>query len=319
MKIFDFLIFIIVYVIGLLFNMLSYPSSKNVGYMITRIFFFVFKRYKKIIYSNLSYAFPEEKESFYKDIYNKNLKYIGALLADSFLKPKMNGKWFNQYLLLDPKTIQIEKEIEEKLNKKEPVILISGHIGTWESLAQYLGYRFPNKTLIIYKKIKNVFLDRWLLKLRSSTGAHLYSMEETLSVIHKLEKGNLLGIAPDQNAGGNGIMINFLNRPASTYKGPILIAYKTSAHIYFICMLYDKDHKLKLFYKYLGRIKNQEKDKEKIINEWTKKWVNCLEDYVRKYPDQYFWPHQRWKTTQEILDKFQKEKLRKRGIKSGFL
>lgn len=174
MKFIDFFVFIIVYFIGLLFRILPYTLAQKVGYTITLFFFFAFKKYKKIIISNLEHAFPNENELFYKDIYKKNLNYIGRLLTDSFLKANMNGKWFKKYLLLDSQTFQIEKEIEEKLNQKEPVILITGHLGSWENLAQYLGYRFPNKTLIIYKKIKNVFLDRWLYKLRATTGALLF-------------------------------------------------------------------------------------------------------------------------------------------------
>lgn len=313
MKVINFIVFLITYFIGLIFRIFSYNFAHKVGYWITLFFFTILKKYKKIIYNNLQNAFPNKKKEFYDEIYKKNLKFVGKLLADTFLKPRMKNQWFEKHIIRDEEVQKIEKQIQEYLKNKEPIILISGHLGGWETLAQYLGYRFSNSTLIIYKKIKNTYLDKWLYKLRSITGANLYSMEDTLSVIRELEKGKLLAIAPDQNAGGAGIMINFLNRPASTYKGPVLIGYTTKAHLYFISLLYLEKGKFKIIYEYLGRIQNQT-SKEEIIKEWTNRWVSTLEKYVKQYPDQYFWVHQRWKTTPEIMEKFQREKLLKRGI-----
>jgi KDO2-lipid IV(A) lauroyltransferase len=37
-----------------------------------------------------------------------------------------------------------------------------------------------------------------------------------------------------------------------------------------------------------------DRQEEIIIN--TQKFTRIIEDMVRKYPDQWFWPHQRWKT-----------------------
>lgn len=313
----NIILFLIFYVISLPFRLLPYEFAQKLGYLITKFFFKVLKKYPKIVYNNLRNAFPDKDEDFYYKVYNKNLKHTGRLLADTFLKKRMKEKWFKKRIIYDSSTEKIEKEIEEKLSKKEPVILISGHLGSWENLAQYLGFRFYPKTGIIYKSIRNPYVDKWFYKLRSATGAKLFRMEDSLLAIKFLQEGNLLGIAPDQNAGGSGIMIDFLNRPASTYKGPALIAYMSNAHIYFVALLHEDQGKMKLLYKYLGKVSKKEennKTKEEIIKDWTEKWVHVLEKYIKIYPEQYFWVHQRWKTTPEIMKKFEEEKLRKRGI-----
>ncbi len=245
---------------------------------------------------------------------------MGKLIADTFLKPIMREKWFKKYVYYDQTTIKMEKRIEEQIHKKEPVIIITGHLGNWEDLAQYLGYRFQNLISIIYKNIKNPYLDRWFYEKRSLTGAKLYSMEESFNVIKFIEQGKILAIAPDQNAGGSGIMIPFLNRHASTYKGPALIGYLTEAHIYFTSMMYTDNHKLKLIYNYIGKITKEDKkkfNKEQIVETWTQKWVKTLEKQIHYFPEQYFWVHQRWKTTPEIMKKLQeiKENKRKKSSK----
>lgn len=309
----NIILYIIFLIIGLPFRILPYEYSQKLGYLITKLFFKILKKYPKIILSNLQFAFPEQDQNFYKEIYKKNLIHIGRLLADTFLKKRMKGEWFQKRVVYNKEVQEIEKEIENKLNNKEAVIIISGHLGTWENLAQYLGYRFYPKTGIIYKSIKNPYVDKWFYQARTNTGAILYPMEDSLSAIRFLQNGNILAIAPDQNAGGAGLLINFLNRPASTYKGPALIGYKSNAHIYFVAMLHLDNGKMSLIYNYLGRVNNND-DKNKIIEEWTKKWVHTLESYIKLNPEQYFWVHQRWKTTPEIMKKFQEEKLKKRGI-----
>jgi KDO2-lipid IV(A) lauroyltransferase len=311
----NFILFLIFYLISIPFRILPYEATQKLGYYITIAFFKILKKYNKIIINNLQYAFPNKESGFYQKIYKENLKHIGMLLADTFLKSRMKEKWFKKRIIYDESSQNIEKEILNKLKNKEAVILVSGHLGSWENLAQYIGYRFYPNTGIIYKTIKNPYIDQWFYKMRSITGAKLFRMEDSLLAIKFLQEGNLLGIAPDQNAGGAGIMIEFLNRPASTYKGPALIAYMSNANIYFVAILHQPKGKMKLLYEYLGKINEEiktNKTKEEIIFEWTQKWVKILEKYIKIYPEQYFWVHQRWKTTPEIMKKFEQEKLQKR-------
>jgi len=53
-----------------------------------------------------------------------------------------------------------------------------------------------------------------------------------------------------------------------------------------------------------GREKNISKDK--FIVKKTSEWVDILEKYVNKYPEQYFWMHNRWKTKPGPEDKIHK-------------
>ena len=44
-----------------------------------------------------------------------------------------------------------------------------------------------------------------------------------------------------------------------------------------------------------------EQDKDVLIN--TQKFTRIIENMIRKYPDQWFWVHQRWKTQPYMLSK----------------
>ena len=37
-------------------------------------------------------------------------------------------------------------------------------------------------------------------------------------------------------------------------------------------------------------------DREEAITRITKDWARIIEAYIRKYPDQWAWTHNRWKT-----------------------
>ena len=57
----------------------------------------------------------------------------------------------------------------------------------------------------------------------------------------------------------------------------------------------DTDNKFKVIVE-KPIILNKTEDKEEDIKKYTASWTRVLEEYVRKYPDQWVWVHKRWKT-----------------------
>lgn len=101
---------------------------------------------------------------------------------------------------------------------------------------------------------------------------------------------------PDQDAGKRGVQVQFFGHPVSTHKGPAYFAIKSKAPIItgFIVSNNDGKHQAfiqDLYYPVVSG--NQEEDVQNIIQEITSR----IEAFVRKYPEHWFWPHRRWKST----------------------
>jgi len=250
------------------------------------------KKHRKIAYENISYAFPDLNEEKKLKLLKKSFLHLGNLLAGSLWAPRLTREWMDKNFVYDDYSIKIEKQtIEEGIG----VVLISGHLGTWEILVQSMGIRM--KGAGIYKKIRNPFIDKWLRNLRENNGIKLIPMEDSPQVVKMLKSGYWVGFGSDQNAGKAGIFVDFLNRKASTFQGPALMAYLTGAKILVYSTLSGDNGKVIVRVNDLGVINKKEfPNRDTAIRFYTEKWTKTLENEVRQYPDQYFWVHRRWRT-----------------------
>ncbi|UCH85084.1 MAG: lysophospholipid acyltransferase family protein, partial [Candidatus Latescibacterota bacterium] len=101
-----------------------------------------------------------------------------------------------------------------------------------------------------------------------------------------------------QDARHHGIFVDFFGRPASTVRGPAVFAIRRDCPIV-PCFLIREgcDRHRAVFERPLWpdeRLSGRE-----AVRELTQRFTMLLEDYVRKYPEQYFWTHRRWKTKPE--------------------
>jgi KDO2-lipid IV(A) lauroyltransferase len=305
MKIFyslrDFLIYVFFLCLSVPFRLLPYPQALKLGTLVVRTLFPLFPKYRRIALENISHAFPELNSREHQQILDEHLHHLGYLIADTFWKSRMNQRWFTRYVRYAPGAEETERRLIDQARRKSGFILITGHLGTWEDIAQFVGYRMNGA--IVYKTIRNRFLDNWFRKHRSRLGTGVFTMEETPLLVKYLKQGGVIALASDQNAGTSGIFIDFLNRPASTYKGPATIAYLTGAPMIFISLIHRGDGTVILDFEDLGTLKKEDfSSKEEAIRVGTERWVRTLEKFIRKTPGQYFWVHRRWKTTPAMLE-----------------
>jgi KDO2-lipid IV(A) lauroyltransferase len=116
------------------------------------------------------------------------------------------------------------------------------------------------------------------------------------AVFAALKKGRWVVMLSDQDARRDGVIIDFLGRPASTPKGAAAFALKTDCPI-IVPMLVRK--KLTKHTMYIEGPFTVDKtgDKDQDIKNLTQVYSDVLAKYITQYPEQWFWAHRRWKTT----------------------
>lgn len=293
MKQFSYIVsFILAYLFYLPFKLLPYKACLSYGRALVTLLYPIATKHRKIALENISYAFPNLSEDEKLILLKKSFLHLGNLLAGSLWAPRLTREWMDQYLVYDENSLNIEKQtIEEGIG----VVLISGHLGTWEILVQFMGVRM--KGAGIYKKIRNPYIDKWLRKLRANNGIKLVPMEDSAQVVKLLKNGYWVGFGSDQNAGKAGIFVDFLNRKASTFQGPALMAYLTGSKILVYSALSGENGKVIIRVNDLGVINKKEfPDRETAIRTFTERWTKSLENEIKLFPEQYFWVHRRWRT-----------------------
>lgn len=288
----NFLAYAAIVWFSLPFKILPYRACLAYGKCIAAMLSPLAGKWKRIAAENIRHAFPEQDEAWVQDLVKKNWRHMGRLLADSFYGPRMTKEFYEKHCVYDPGSREAE---EAAFARGTGVICNCGHLGTWELLVQYTGRVLNGGG--IYKKFSNPWVDRWYKNLRESSGIELFEVADSQQAIRYLRKGGRVGFVSDQNAGGSGIFVDFMNRPAATFRGPALMAGISGSGMLFYSAVHGADKKVHLRIQDLGMIDLKKfKDREEALRHYTEVWVRALEKDIRAYPEQYFWVHRRWKT-----------------------
>jgi KDO2-lipid IV(A) lauroyltransferase len=177
------------------------------------------------------------------------------------------------------------------LDRPEKVVFITGHYGNF-----ILGTRFVNATMMpvsaVVKRQSNYRIHQDFYRNLSREGMVIWENRKDLRKIVSLaiKDGESLGLMIDQDAGPRGMMIPFLNHPASTATGPFHLIRKFVPRVVVTSMHLEKNLNYHLLIKDLGYLNHLEgKEILTLLN-------NELSAYVMDHPLDWLWFHRRWKT-----------------------
>jgi len=185
--------------------------------------------------------------------------------------------------------------LDGALKEGKGALLVTGHFGNFDLFGAAIAARGSPLSVLVQRQ-SNPIVDERVRRYREKMGSRvIYRGAGVREVVRALRRNEFVAIVADQDARGSGIFVDFLGTPASTAKGPALLAYRTGAPIVFGTLerLSDGSHIGRLERPIRARSEMPEEDEVRRV---TEEWVARLEGAVRQRPDHYFWPHKRWKT-----------------------
>lgn len=187
----------------------------------------------------------------------------------------------------------------ERMAGGEAAIVVAGHLGNWEAAGTYLAGRGVPLSAVVRRQ-RNRRFDGWLAATRRRLGMEpIYMQDARREVPRHLARGRTTALVADQDARDRGLMVPFLGRPASTFRGPVVLALRTGAPLVFLSIVREASG-----YRFLletvreapGAADGPAGEGDDAELELTARWVGALERRVRERPEQYFWFHRRWKS-----------------------
>jgi KDO2-lipid IV(A) lauroyltransferase len=180
--------------------------------------------------------------------------------------------------------------LDNAFEKGKGIVFISGHIGAWELLSAWLGTNGYPTTVVIAKQ-KNRGSNQFIIEHRGQFGMKYVYRRSSIDEMYAILKRNeSLALASDQDAGKRGVFVNFFNKKASTPKGAARFYQNSNCSLIFTLCNKIGINRFKI--EFVPIVPEEGATIESI----TQSFTNILEDYIRKYPEQYFWFHRRWKT-----------------------
>jgi len=241
---------------------------------------------------NLALAFPDLDENERARLLRGCFESLGRLLrVFSHFRDESNESL--------KQTIVCEgmENIRNALGQNRGVIAFTGHVGAWE-LSSYGPSLYDYHFGFLVRRIDNPKIETLVDKFRAARGN--WTIDKRMAareMLRMLKKGEMLGILVDLNTlDREALFVDFFGVKAATTFVVAKLALRTGAPVVPIFSPWDKS--LKKFTVTIGKPLNFDRtgDEEADTLRATQLLTNVVEDWIRRYPDQWLWIHRRWKT-----------------------
>lgn len=173
-------------------------------------------------------------------------------------------------------------------------LVVTGHLGNWEIGGAGVAARGVPLDAVARPQ-GNPLVDRLINDARERLGMTVVPLGgATKQVLRSLRAGRVVALVADQDARRRGAFVPFFGRPASSHRGPALLALRSGAPVFAAAAtrLPDARYRIRLRRIPLPDIDDPARQEQQL----TAALAAALESWVREDPDQYLWQHRRWKT-----------------------
>ena len=276
------------FILGLLrlVSLLPYRAGLFIGRLIGRLIFLLSGQRKRIVDINLAHCFPEksrqERDRIKADCYQN----IGISLIE------MAMCWWWQDEKLEPMVeIRGRENLDAVLDSGRGAILLAGHFTSLEISGRLFALFMPLQ--VMYRTQRNDLFDSFLFTQRSGYFVNTISRKNTRQLIKGIKNKIPTWYAPDQDfKRERNVFAPFLGVATATISASSRLAQASNA----VMLPYYPERKKdgSGYLLHIGApLENVPSDNE--VADATA--INhSIETYVREFPENYMWIHQRFKT-----------------------
>lgn len=270
----------------------SLPSrwGLGIGAGLGHLSYRVLQRRREVTLENLRGAYPDKSE--------EEIRAIALAVSRNMGKLFYEICWFTcmgDDELLGRVKISGMEHIRAAYEKDRGVLVLTAHFGNWE-LMPVVGAHLKYPCSYVYRPLDAAALENFLARTRTRYGGTKIPKKRSFRKILKfLEQKGLVFLLMDQNVRrSEAVFAPFFSLPAATNKGLALLALKTGAPVVPIFLIREGAGFKGLILPEVPLINTGNKEKDIEAN--TLAYNRVIESVVRRYPEQWFWVHRRWKT-----------------------
>ncbi|MDD2689834.1 MAG: lysophospholipid acyltransferase family protein [Candidatus Omnitrophica bacterium] len=264
----------------------------NVAYKIA-IFFsdlhYIFaNKDRRRIKENLNTIFPKKSSREIRRLRIRMVRNFAKYVVDFFRCEKLDKEYIAKYI-----KIENMHYFDQALSRGKGVIVLTAHLGNWELGGVVLAL-LDYPLWVVARPHKDKLVDNFFNFQRQRKGVNVIPLGKAVRAsLNLLKENKMVALAGDRDFTEKGIIMDFFGKPTILPEGPAALALKTGASIVPGFMLRNENDEFTL------RIEKPLEfsptgDKKKDLSEIILRYKNIFEDYIRKYPDQWYMFRRFW-------------------------
>lgn len=222
-----------------------------------------------------------------------NFQHTGRSFLEIMHTRKMDHRFMRDRIRVEGK-----ENLERVIRLQRPVVGVSAHLGAWELLSGLLALYFHDRgAQIVVRQHKDPVLKELMTHFRQRDNVEIVSRKLAAPKVQSnLQKRGISAFLVDHNCGrSQAVFLPFLREYAAVNMGPALLALRSRAVVWPVFMLREDRN----FAIHCGQpldTQTVEGTLRERINQVATFYTREVEAMVRRYPEQWFWMHRRWKT-----------------------
>jgi KDO2-lipid IV(A) lauroyltransferase len=270
-----------------------------------RLSWYLHPRYRSVALGNLKHVYGDEMTD---DERGELVRRVMMNLGLTFVETQRLPNMLRRSDIAEHVTIDAPPEALEAL--RSGAVLVTGHLGNWEVAGVAVSHLITPLHSIA-KRTKNPLVDKYLRDVRENLGHKiLYRSDGMRPVVSLLKNGHSVAFVSDQDVRHEGVIVEFLGRPASTTPAPVGLGQRLGVPVVPGYCLREAPGRWRLIAeKPLDLVETGNRQRDLVEN--AAKMNDVIGGWIREHPDQWFgWIHRRWKTT-TIRRKAKRERYQK--------
>ena len=177
-------------------------------------------------------------------------------------------------------------------------IIATSHSGNWELMGGALA--LAGLPIVgVAKRQSAAGMDRFINEYRALVGMHVTYRSSVREMFRMIDQGWIIGLLSDQDPSRrDGVIVDFFGQETNAFTGAAAIARRCGVPIFpvFMHRRADGHHELTIEEPlYVEKTDDRAADVLRVTQEISAH----IEAWIRRYPAEWFWLHDRWKSMRE--------------------
>lgn len=250
-------------------------------------------RHRRVVLRNLERCFAGEQPTAARRALAREIfRRIGENFACAVKTAAMTAEQLRPHVQF----LHSERLLPPPGTRRNAIVAI-GHFGNFELYARFASDRPVYQNATTYRRLRQPSLNRLMQTLRGRSGCLYFErLSEGKALKAAMQKGNiLLGLLADQHAGQSGYRLPFLGHDCSTSLAPAIFALRYHAPLFTgICY---RTGLARWTIEAGEEIPTHANGAPRPALDIMRDVNRAFEAAVRRDPANWFWVHNRWKTS----------------------